>query len=159
MRVLIVAVIFSVLCGASAPSGPHTDAGMVSRTKAPQLGAGGAWEWAAAAPGANIYVSYHYAPRAGSIATVWVDREYFRNLAGLNKSFIELMQFDCDRMAARPLSTPADSDALSRGDHAVTVDLSFAWEQVRSGTVSERVATAVCGRKSPQSAKPRDTYY
>jgi hypothetical protein len=115
------------------------------------MAAGGAWEWATAAPGANIYFSYRYARREGSIATVWIDSEYYRNLAGLDKSLIELMQFDCDRRTARPLSRPADSDAAFNGNHAATIDLSFAWQRARSGSVGERVAAAVCGRMMPST--------
>jgi hypothetical protein len=154
MRLLLVALTLAALCAASAPSGPPAAAAKTAWTIPPALSAGGDWEWASAAPGANIYVSYRYGRREGSIATVWIDREYYRNLANLDKSFIELIQFDCDQMTARPLSTPADGDAMLKGAHAVTIDNSYPWEPVRSGTVGERVAGAVCGRMIPRTAKP-----
>src|ERR1700683_2031873 len=90
-----------------------------------------AWRWAMAAPGMNIYVSYRYARREGSIVTAWIDREYYRNPAGIGKSIIELMQFDCARMATRRLMNVSLNDTATN------------WEQQPSGSVIERVAREV----------------
>jgi hypothetical protein len=74
-----------------------------------------AWSWAAAAPGVNIYVADQGTPRDSGVRSVWVDRQYFNNLAGVNADVIELRHFDCRhdtgrwrtvRGAAAPDPTP-----------------------------------------------------
>jgi hypothetical protein len=62
-------------------------------------------------------------------------------------------------MAARPLSATVDSDAVFSGSHTVTIDRSHAWQRTAPGTVSERVATAVCRRIIADPAKPAGIYY
>jgi len=49
----------------------------------------------------NIYVSYRYAQREGAVVTAWIEREYFRNAAGIDKNIVELMRFDCTRAPTR----------------------------------------------------------
>ena len=90
----------------------------------------------------NIYVSYRYARREGSIVTAWIDREYYRNPAGIGKSIIELMQFDCARMATRRLMNVSLNDTATN------------WEQQPSGSVIERVAREVCVNMKAQVRKP-----
>ncbi len=131
MRALLGALSAAALCAASAQSAPPEDVGALPSHKAPSPNDSGAWRWAVAAPGMNIYVSYRDARRSGSIVTAWIDREYYRNAAGIDKSIVELMQFDCARMATRRLSyLPAD----------ITVST---WQQ-QPGSVVERVALEVC---------------
>jgi hypothetical protein len=96
-RALLGALTAAALCAASAQRSPATDANAMRWTNAPSPDDSRAWRWATAAPGMNIYVSYQYARREGSIVTAWVDRAYYRNPAGIGKSIIELMQFDCAR--------------------------------------------------------------
>jgi hypothetical protein len=80
----------------------------------------------------NIYVSDQYSRREGSIVTAWIDREYYRNAAGIDKSIIELRQFDCARMATRRLSDVAVNN---------TVPI---WQQELPGSLLEHVALDVC---------------
>ncbi len=114
---------------------------MLSRN-APSPADSGAWRWAMAAPGMNIYVSYRYARREGPIVTAWVDREYYRNPAGIGKSIIEVMQFDCARMATRRLANVSVNNAVAN------------WEQQPSGSVAQRLALEVCVKMSAKVVEP-----
>jgi hypothetical protein len=138
MRVLLGALIVAALCAASTQRSPATDAGAMLSSTAPLPNDSGAWRWATAAPGMNIYVSYRYARRKGQIVTAWIDREYYRNPAGIGKSIIELMQFDCARMATRRLSKLAANNTAP------------AWQQQQPGSVVEHVALEVCGKMNAQ---------
>jgi hypothetical protein len=140
--VLLGALIVAALSAASTQRSPATDAGAASWTKAPSSNDSGAWRWAMAAPGMNIYVSYRYARREGTIITAWIDREYYRNPAGIGKSIIEIMQFDCARMATRRLSDVAVNNTVPR------------WQQQRPGSVFEHVAVEVCGTMNAKVLKP-----
>jgi len=95
-----------------------------------------------AAPGMNIYVSDRYSRRDGSIVTAWIDREYYRNAAGIDKSIIELRQFDCARAATRRLSDVSVNNTVST------------WQQERPGSLVERVALDVCVKINAQVLKP-----
>jgi hypothetical protein len=141
VRAVLGALTVAVLCATSAQRSPATDANAMLWTSAPSADDSGAWRWAMAAPGMNIYVSYRYARREGSIVTAWVDREYYRNPAGIGKSIIELMQFDCERMATRRL-TDVSANTMTN------------WEQQPSGSVVERVAREVCVNTNPQVRRP-----
>jgi hypothetical protein len=138
MRVPLGALIVAALCAASTQRSPATDAGAMVWSKAPSSDDSGAWRWATAAPGMNIYVSYRYARREGSIVTAWIDRQYYRNPAGIGKSIVELMQFDCARMATRRLSKLAANNTAP------------AWQQQQPGSVVEHVALEVCGKMNAQ---------
>jgi hypothetical protein len=142
VRALLGALTVAALCAASAQRSPATDANAMLWTHAPSPDDSGAWRWAMAAPGMNIYVSYRYARREGSIVTAWIDREYYRNPAGIGKSIIELMQFDCARMATRRFTGVSANNAVTN------------WEQRPSGSVLERLAREVCVNTNAQVRRP-----
>jgi hypothetical protein len=96
-----------------------------------------------AAPGINIYVSDRYSRREGSIVTAWIDREYYRNPAGIDKSIVELRQFDCTQMATRRVSDVAADQA------------GFKWQQELPGSLVERVTLEVCQKMDAQVLKPQ----
>jgi hypothetical protein len=143
VRVLWGALIVAALYGSSAQPSQTTDASEM-RWKAPSPNDNAAWRWATAAPGMNIYVSYRYARREGSIVTAWIDREYYRNPAGIDKSIIELRQFDCARMTTRWLSD------VAVGNPSAT------WQRESPGSPVERVAAEVCVKMNAQVLEPED---
>lgn len=143
-RVLWGALIVAVLHGTSARPSQPTDAGEILWNKAPSASDNASWRWAMAAPGMNIYVSYRYARREGSIVTAWIDREYYRNPAGIDKSIIELRQFDCARMATRWLSDAAVDNPRPN------------WQQESPGGLAERVTLEVCDKMNARVLKPED---
>jgi hypothetical protein len=142
VRVLLGALSTAALCAASVQLVPPADAGAILWSKAPSPDDTSAWRWAVAAPGMNIYVSYRDARRSGSIVTAWIDREYYRNPAGIAKSIVELMQFDCARMATRRVSN-------------VTVDsIVPPWQQELPGSVVGHVAVEVCVKMNAHVLNP-----
>jgi hypothetical protein len=144
VRALWGALLAAILYGPSAQPSPPTDAGELLWKKAPSPNDDGAWRWAMAAPGMNIYVSYRYARREGSVVTAWIEREYYRNPAGIEKSIIELRQFDCARMATRWISDLAADTPRST------------WQQEPPGSLSERVALEVCVKMNARTVTPAD---
>jgi len=136
------ALIVALLCATSAQPSPPTDASAILWDKAPSPNDKSAWRWAMAAPGMNIYVSDRYARREGSVVTAWIDREYYRNAAGIDKSIIELRQFDCARMATRRLSDVSVNNTVPT------------WQHELPGSLVEHVALDVCLKMDAQVLKP-----
>jgi hypothetical protein len=141
VRLLLGALSIAALCAASAQSAPPAHASVTRWDKAPSSDDSAAWRWVMAAPGMNIYVSYRDARREGSIVTAWIDREYYRNPAGIDKSIVELRQFDCARVATRRVSDVAVDNT------------GFSWQQELPSPV-ERVALEVCQKMNAQVPKP-----
>jgi len=143
VRLLLGALSVAALCAASAQSSPPAHARVMLSNKAPSSDDSDAWRWVMAAPGMNIYVSYRDARLEGPIVTAWINREYYRNPAGIDKSIVELRQFDCARMTTRRVS-------------GVAVDNpGFTWQQELHGSLVERVALEVCHRMNAQALKPQ----
>jgi hypothetical protein len=141
-RLLLGALSIAALCAASAQSSPAAHASVILSNKAPSPDDSDAWRWVMAAPGMNIYVSYRNARLEGSIVTAWIDREYYRNPAGIDKSIVELRQFDCARMATRRVSYLPDNSTVS------------AWQQLMPGSVVEHLALEACTRMNARVLKP-----
>jgi hypothetical protein len=99
----------------------------------PSIQKSGVWHWAAAAPGMNIYVAHSVTPGDGHLVDAWVNRQYFGNIAGIDKNFIELMQFDCAQKMSRRKST---------GREMTTPDVG--WTNSRAGTSDEGILLVAC---------------
>jgi hypothetical protein len=155
-RNLTGAIILTALCAAFAVvmhsgwlvSGSHTGLVFPWNTDAAPAADARAWQWVAAAPGVNIYVAPRGARDGDQLVSAWVKRELYRNLAGIDKSFIELRQFDCPRDMSRTQPDHAHQ-------HATVSDGS--WTIARPGTPDERVLLTVCGQLKPRSARPMIT--
>jgi hypothetical protein len=111
-----------------------------------------AWSWAAAAPGVNIYVASQGTARDSRIRSVWVDRRYFSNLAGVSADVIDLWRFDCRHDRSRPWS--ARDDEVRGGDGAGGLEpgSSAVSDRVaaRAESANQQVLEMVCGRRPGQ---------
>jgi hypothetical protein len=99
----------------------------------PSIQKSGVWHWAAAAPGMNIYVAHSVTRGDGHLVDAWVNRQYFGNIAGIDKNFIELMQFDCAQKMSRRKSTGREMTTPDGG-----------WTNSRAGTSDEGILLVAC---------------
>ena len=94
------------------------------------------WRWVGASPGMNVYYAYR-ARVADDVISIWFDRRFFGNLAGINKDLIEAWDVDCRRQRFR---------RALRFDVSVTpsVDTHSTWSTPRPGTPHEHLLRLIC---------------
>jgi len=102
------------------------------------------WEWVAAGPGVNVYISRRTYSQHAGLASVWVDRRFSGNLANVARSVLELRQFDCQRRISRQ-EFRADRYRSAAGIELTTVlQQRTDWTAAQPGTTAERVLSAAC---------------
>jgi hypothetical protein len=115
-----------------------------------------AWEWVAAEPGVNLYVSPAGTAAPGSLASVWINREFFRSPASVGGNVVELEQFDCGRRTSRRLSVAHLHRDLRETDQLQTTGGASAWSAIVAGTAAERVLFAACGTRAQRPVMPQE---
>ena len=103
----------------------------------PSIQKSGVWHWAAAAPGMNIYVAHSVTRGDGHFVDAWVNRQYFGNIADIDKNFLDLMQFDCAQKMSRRKSTGRQISAPGNRQQVTTADVG--WTSSRAGTSDEGI--------------------
>ena len=126
-----------------------------ARDAPPSVDAPDKWRWAAAAPGMNIYLADSRTTADGRFAIAWANKRYFKNASGIDKSLIELMQFDCVRSSIRRSSALRGVRASLSRRFSVIADAKPDWTVVDPGTVDEQVLLIACGRIESRSLRRR----
>jgi len=121
-----------------------------NRPQPPSADDANRWEWVAAGPGVNVYISRStYSQDAGWVS-VWVDRRFSGSLASVARSVLEMRQFDCQRRISRQ-NFSADRYRSAAGLELTTVSQQRTnWTAARPGTVAERVLAAACRQLRPR---------
>lgn len=143
-RLAITATIVATVGAAVVAFGPTEWSGTFACVGSPPSNqTNGVWHWAAAAPSMNIYVADGGKSDDGRFAFAWVNRRYFSNVAGIDKSVIEPMQFDCHHRMSRR-STASEFRAIGEQQRARTSDALSGWKISPSGTTDERILLVAC---------------
>ena len=117
----------------------------------PSVQASGVWHWATAAPSMNIYVADAGKSGDGRFVFAWVNRRYFSNVAGIDKSLIEAMQFDCLRRMSRR-SSASEFRAVNDYPPTTSADALSGWTISAAGTTDERILLVACAQTDARLA-------
>jgi hypothetical protein len=107
-----------------------------------------AWQWVAAEPGSNVYLSPVGRAEPGPLASVWINRQFAAGATSVRANIIELHEFDCRRHTSRRLSRTHLYRDFSGADQLRTTAGFSGWGLIVPGTVAERVLLAACGNQA-----------
>jgi hypothetical protein len=105
-----------------------------------------AWVWVGASPGMSIYFSPRGKPRRDALVSGWVERRFARTSSSIDKSLIELRDFDCLRGLSRRTSGVNRYRDMDGREQLTTFKISSEWVAARHGSIDERILLAACNR-------------
>lgn len=117
----------------------------------PSIQTDSVWHWAAVAPSMNIYLADAGKSYEGRFVFAWVNRRYFSNVAGIDKSLIEAMQFDCLRRMSRR-SSASEFRAVNDYPPTTSADALSGWTISAAGTTDERILLVACAQTDARLA-------
>jgi hypothetical protein len=118
----------------------------------PSLDTPAAWEWVAAEPGANLYVSREAsgAPQQ-SLPSAWINRERSPGPASVGGSVLELRQFDCQRHTTRLRSLAHVYRDVNGAEQLVLTPESSGWSLITPASSAEQVLHLICGSRAQRA--------
>jgi hypothetical protein len=103
-----------------------------------------AWVWVGTSPGMNVYLSPRGSPSHHTLVSGWVERRFDRTSASIDKSLIELRDFDCLRGLSRRTSGVNRYRDMDGREQVTTFKISSDWAAARRGSIDELVLLAAC---------------
>jgi hypothetical protein len=143
LTLIVAACIYAVIAGPWRTS---------HESRPPSLDTPAAWEWVAAEPGANLYVSREGsgAPQQ-SLPSAWINRERSPGPASVGGSVLELRQFDCQRRTSRLRSLAHVYRDVNGAEQLEMTPESSGWSSVTPATSAEQVLYLICGSRAQRA--------
>jgi hypothetical protein len=105
-----------------------------------------AWVWVGTSPGMSIYLSPRGSPSHEALVSGWVERRFARTSSSIDKSLIELRDFDCLRGLSRRTSGVNRYRDMDGREQVTTFKIGSEWVAARHGSLDERILLAACNR-------------
>jgi len=107
------------------------------------------WEWVAAEPGTNLYVSRADSGALASLPSAWINRSLSSGLASVRGSVLELRQFDCQRGMSRLRLLARVYRDVNGAEAFDMAPRRSRWSPVVPGTSAEPLLYLVCRTRAP----------